>query len=207
MKSFLFLAITFLFSIAISAQETTTDITRTSDTTFIQTNITTYDDGRIVTEQIPFDLDGFANLIADENIKNLIKIERREKANTTAQRDVNQLKNYLIDSLDINYDSLFAQKLLLALNGSWKLLEKNGSTTITNVSIAEHSSNPSLLRMTNEDGPGGWNLKNLSTHSWEIRNYDVGGTPEIVEMTLTQFQNLTGYRGRASDGTTIILRR
>lgn len=204
MKSII-LFFSLLFSLAISAQETTTNITKTSDTTFVQTNVTTYGDGRIVTEEIPFDLEGFANLVVEQNINHLIQIDARNAANITAQRDVNQLKNYINDSLSVNYDSLLQKKGLIALTGNWKLIERNGSNITTNVSVAAHNSNPAVLRMTNEDGPGGWNLKTLHTHKFEIRSYGVAS--ETVEMQLTQFANFTGYLGKTNDGKTLILRR
>ena len=60
MKAFPFLLL-LLLSCSLFAQTTTTEIQRTSDTTFIQITRTVYDDGRTVTETVPYDIEGFPN--------------------------------------------------------------------------------------------------------------------------------------------------
>lgn len=197
----------FLFSFTLIAQETTTSIERISDTTFVQKNTTTYDDGRIVTETIPYTIEEFENLIVDQNVSNLIQIDQLAAAQTMKQQDVNQLKRYLVDSLSTDYDSLLSTRLLVALSGNWKLIERNGSSTKTNVAIAAHNTNPGVLRMSNSDGPGGWNIKPVHTQKFLIKNYDVNGTGEDVEMQLTRFSGFTGYLGKTSDNKRLILRR
>jgi len=206
---YIFSILSLLFCICLSAQETTTQIARTSATTFVQTNVTTYADGRIVTEQIPYSLAEFAGLAIDQNINNLISIDQRTDANTKAQRDVNQLKIYVRDSLAMNYDSLLSTKLLTALEGGWKFIERpaGGSNIVTPVDISRNTVNPAFLKMKITGAPGAWNLKAIHTQRFEVRNYQVGGVGETVEMSLTQFANFTGYRGKASDGTILILRR
>ncbi|MEO1210774.1 MAG: hypothetical protein AAFX78_14660 [Cyanobacteria bacterium J06638_20] len=202
MKYLLFFIFHFPFFV-LSAQETTTSITRTSDSTFVQENVTVYADGRTVTEQVPYSLEAFANLIVDRNLNNLVRIDQLAKAQSIAQQDVNQLRKYLADSLQVDYDSLLATKLLVALDGNWTLIERNGSSSKTNVAIAAHSSNSTLLRLRNTGGSGAWNIKPIHSQKFLLRNYD----GEDVEMQLTQFNSFTGYRGKTTDGRTLILRR
>jgi len=206
---YLFLFIIMTFSVAVFSQETTTSIARTSDTTFVQTNVTTYADGRILTEQIPYSIAEFAGLAVDQNVNNLISIDQRTDANTKANRDVNQLKIYVRDSLAMNYDSLLSEKLLTALEGNWSFIERpaGGSNIVTPVDISMNTVNPAFLKMKITGAPGAWNLKAIHTQKFEVRNYQVSGVGETVEMSLTQFANFTGYRGKASDGTILILRR
>jgi hypothetical protein len=204
MKAFPFLLL-LLLSCSLFAQTTTTEIQRTSDTTFIQITRTVYDDGRTVTETVPYDIEGFSNLIVEQNITALAQIEARERANVAANRDVVQLRRYVSDSLLVNYDSLMAEKTLVALAGDWRLTQRNGETTTTGVNIAKHPTQSILLRMTNNDGPGGWNIRPIHPQHFEVRG--VGQAAEVVDMYLTQFQNFTGYRGVSPSGVVLILRR
>ena len=74
------------------------------------------------------------------------------------------------------------------------------------VTIDKNPNNPILLRMRGEGA--NYNVRALNhNQAFEVRGFLVNNVAENVPMKLTVFDNFTGYRGVASDGSVLVLRR
>lgn len=213
-KSFtivLIVAIVFLITALVSnslfSQTTTNEIIKTSDSTFVEKQVTIHPNGRIVTMETPYNSKEFAERVVRANIEKSIQIDNRTAQNQNDQRDVNLFRRYVIDSLKINADSILNEKLLVALEGDWKLLVRGKSDDNRyDVTIDKNPNNPILLRMRGEGA--NYNVRALNhNQAFEVRGFLVNNVAENVPMKLTVFDNFTGYRGVASDGSVLVLRR
>lgn len=199
-----------LFCVALSAQEATTTIQQINDSTFLKTTTTVFENGSVNTLEEPLSKIQIVDMILEQNSNLAIVIDQRNNQNTTDQRTINDAKRYVRDTFGLSeqYDSLFASKLLTALTGDWQLIERKDTVSKNSISIAAHPANTKFLRAKETTGSRAWNIVPVDhLQKFEIRNYSVAGVGETVEMTLTQFANFTGYRGKASDGSVLILRR
>lgn len=208
MKLSIFFSLVFFASLSF-AQEQITEVTQLNDSTFAEV-VKVYDtEGRLTSQSYSyFDIGEFSKKIVEQNCISLRGIDEREIINTRINRDVNTLKRFVVDSLGVDYDSLLSKKIFSIVGGEWEFIQRGATEERLTTEVIEHPNRSNLLQMRNVDGAGRWNIKPIHDQKFNLV-YEVAGENEDVEMVVFERPNLSGigYRGRASDGTILILIR
>lgn len=205
MKKLLFL-ITFVFSGLVSYAQTTTstEIVKVNDSTYVESTITTDEDGFVVsTQNRKFSLDEFAEVLALTRLTTLAAADRKEALIAQERNEANKLRRFGIDSLGVNFDSI--QVAIMANNfaGEYKIVERNGTNSTNELEIKVNPNNPKNFRIKETTGDERVGTVTI-THFEAVKLKNFFDEDDKVEFFIRPNGN---WRGKLADGTVVILKK
>ena len=201
MKTIIFLSF-FLSSCFLAGQDSLT-FNRVNDSLFVRVDEFYDDSGELKSRNEDyFDRNEVIDLLFRKSVGDLQILDELEATQNRIQKDCNQRKNYLKDSLGVSFDSLAVERFKGVYIGDWKLIERGIGVERVHVNVRVINSNPNRLRIREKNGVDSRSgtIRIVHRNRIEMRNFFGSERVDLFYVT-------NGiYRGK-SDGIVYVLRR